>query len=193
MVRLAVSSRPAAIAAAVAGCPAVAALSAGTTGDVASYLPGRRVVGVRKAPGGVAVHVVAWFGPTMAEVAGQVRSAVTAVAPECERIDVVIDDLELPPDGPVTAATSTAATGSTASSTAGVDTAGTQDEAGARSGPGPGPGPGSGRSGGATADRGQPEQPGQPGPARRKRRSASASPAASAGAGNGKKRQDERG
>ncbi len=180
MVRLAVSSRPAAIAAAVAGCPAVAALSAGATGDVACYLPGRRVVGVRKAPGGVAVHVVAWFGPTMAEVAGQVRSAVTAVAPECERIDVVVDDLELPPDGPATAA----ATGSTASSTAGVDTAGTQDEAGARSGPG---------SGGATADRGQPEQPGQPGPARRKRRSASAPPAASAGAGNGKKRQDKRG
>ncbi|KLL13147.1 MULTISPECIES: hypothetical protein [Protofrankia] len=97
MVHLAVSTRPAVIAAAVARCPAVAALSAGATGDVVSYLPGRRVVGVRRAPGGVAVHVVARFGPTMAEVAGQVRSAVTTVAPECERIDIVIDDLALPP------------------------------------------------------------------------------------------------
>ncbi len=177
MVRLAVSTRPAAIAAAVAGCPAVAALSAGATGDVATYLPGRRIVGVRRAPGGVAVHVVAWFGPTMAEVAGQVRSAVTAVAPECERIDVVIDDLELPPGGPVVDATGGIGDGS-----ADAGTTGAQEETGSE--------PGSGRSEGVTASRGQPRQPG---PARRRRRSASASPAASAGAGSGKKRPDESG
>lgn len=102
MVRLVVSARPAAIAAAVARCSAVAALSPGASGNVVTYLPGQRVVGVRKVLGGVAIHVVGQFGPTIAEIASQVRSAVTAVAPECERIDVLVDDLEILPDRPVT-------------------------------------------------------------------------------------------
>ncbi|WP_131745301.1 hypothetical protein [Frankia sp. Cppng1_Ct_nod] len=93
MINSVVSTRPAVIADAVAGCPAVAALSPGPSGDVATHIPGRRVVGVRTAPAGVAIHVVARFGPTMAEIAGQIRAAVTAVAPDCGKIDIVVDDL----------------------------------------------------------------------------------------------------
>ncbi|WP_322778352.1 hypothetical protein [Frankia sp. Cas4] len=89
------STQPAAIAAAVARCPVVAALSPGVSGNVVTYLPDRRVVGVRKVLGGVAVHVIARFGPTIPEIAGQIRAAVTAVAPDCKRIDVVVDDLEV--------------------------------------------------------------------------------------------------
>jgi hypothetical protein len=84
------------IAAAVAGCPAVAALA---EGPVATYLPGRTVPGVAVRDGLVVVTVVARHGRPLAEAAGQVRAAVGAVAPGLA-VDVRIDDIQLPDADP---------------------------------------------------------------------------------------------
>ena len=89
-----------AVAAAVASCPSVARLSGGTLGEVATYLPGRRVSGVRVTEdGGIEVHVVAHYGPPVASVAAEVRAAVAAVA-GLVPITVGVDDLELTPAAP---------------------------------------------------------------------------------------------
>jgi hypothetical protein len=84
------------IAAAVAGCPAVAALA---DGPVATYLPGRTVPGVAVRDNLVVVAVVARHGPPLAEAAGQVRAAVAGVAPGLA-VDVYIDDIQLPDADP---------------------------------------------------------------------------------------------
>ncbi|MBA3524194.1 MAG: hypothetical protein H0T85_06515 [Geodermatophilaceae bacterium] len=87
------------LAAAVRGCAAVADLSGGLLGSVGTYLPGRRVPGLvvqERAggqPPGIEVHVVARFGPTMAEVASQVRAALAMAAPNTP-VDLVIDDID---------------------------------------------------------------------------------------------------
>jgi hypothetical protein len=83
------------IAAAVAGCPAVAVLA---DGPVATYLPGRTVPGVAVRDGLVVVAVVARYGPPLAHVAGQVRAAVAGVAPGLA-VDVRIEDIQLPDAG----------------------------------------------------------------------------------------------
>lgn len=84
-----------AIAAAVSACPLVARLSAGRVGEVATYLPGRRVAGVRVGADAVTVHVVARYGPTMTEVADQVRTAVSALTGG-RPVHVGIDDIDVP-------------------------------------------------------------------------------------------------
>lgn len=84
------------IAAALAGCPAVAALA---DGPVATYLPGRTVPGVAVRDDLVVVAVVARLGRPLAEAAGQVRAAVAGVAPGLA-VDVYIDDIQLPDADP---------------------------------------------------------------------------------------------
>jgi hypothetical protein len=89
-----------AIAAAVRACPGVADLYGGLAGELATYLPGRRVTGLRVRPDFVEVHVVGRYGVRVADIAGQVRRAVSRVAPGL-RVDVLIDDLDVPmPDQP---------------------------------------------------------------------------------------------
>jgi hypothetical protein len=89
------------VAAAVAACPAVARLTGGTSG-LGTYLPGRRVPGVvvresaGPSPPTVEVQVVARYGPTMGEVARQVRAALAALLPGGV-VDVIIDDVEVEP------------------------------------------------------------------------------------------------
>lgn len=82
------------IAAAVAGCPAVAALAAG---PVATYLPGRVVEGVAVRgsgeQGSVQIAVIAHFGLSLPEVAAQVRAVATPLAPGL-RIDIRIEDID---------------------------------------------------------------------------------------------------
>lgn len=85
---------PDAVAAAVLACPLVVSLSGGRAGEVASYLPGRRVTGVRIGDGTVTVHVVAAYGPTCEQVATQVRQAVHRVVGGLPVV-VGIDDLDL--------------------------------------------------------------------------------------------------
>jgi hypothetical protein len=87
------------VAAAVRGCPAVAGLSSGQFGEVASYLPNQRIDGVRTLAGDdVEVHVVLWYGIPVGEAVAQVRAAVRAAAPDVVTVDVVIADLANPAD-----------------------------------------------------------------------------------------------
>ncbi|WP_157519408.1 Asp23/Gls24 family envelope stress response protein [Modestobacter sp. Leaf380] len=103
---------PRVVAAAVLACPGVVRLSGGPFGSAATYLPGDRVTGVvvreTDGPPDVAVHVVSLYGVPVADVAGQVRTAVTAAAPG-SRVDVHVDDVDhaappvedpVPPAGP---------------------------------------------------------------------------------------------
>jgi hypothetical protein len=81
------------IALAALACRDVAALHGGEHGEVATYLPGRRVLGVRVGPGRAEVHLVAAYGPNVAALADRVRGAVLAAVPACQAVDVVIGDV----------------------------------------------------------------------------------------------------
>ncbi len=90
-------SEPAeALAALVISCPGVASLSGGTLGEVATYLPGRRIPGIRLEGSTVEVHVVAHWGTSLPPMADQVR-AVSQPFARGRPIDVYVDDLEVPP------------------------------------------------------------------------------------------------
>lgn len=76
---------------AVLALPEVARLSAGALGEVATYLPGDRVPGVRIAPDGVHVHVV--LTPAAAEAIPAAAGAIArAVGPGS--VHVHIEDVE---------------------------------------------------------------------------------------------------
>ena len=81
-----------ALAAAVAGCRDVAALSGGPFGEVATYLAGRRIEGVRLLVDRIEVHVIARWGTLLPSVAEQVRYACAPFAGG-RRVDVTIDDV----------------------------------------------------------------------------------------------------
>ncbi len=72
----------------------MAGLHGGAFGEVATYLPGRRVRGVRVADTAVEVHVVGRYPATVAEIAVEVRAAVATVA-GARPVDVTIADLAL--------------------------------------------------------------------------------------------------
>lgn len=84
-----------AVASAALSVPTVARLGKGTGVEVATYLPGRRVTGVRVAEDDVEVHVVARWGASLPELGDQVR---TAVAPHAggRRVEVHVEDIEVP-------------------------------------------------------------------------------------------------
>lgn len=84
-----------AVATAVVGCPPVAGLSGGRFGEVATYLPGRRLVGVRLDGEELEVHVVARWGTPLPEVGDAVRRAVAPVGGG-RPVTVYIDDIEVP-------------------------------------------------------------------------------------------------
>jgi hypothetical protein len=86
-----------AVAAAALGCPLVAGLTGGTFGEVATYRPGRRIVGVREVDGVVELHLVARWGTPLPEVGQVVRAAVTPLAGGLP-VAVFIDDIEIPAD-----------------------------------------------------------------------------------------------
>ncbi len=91
---------PQAVATAVEACRSVSRLSGGIAGEAATYLPGKRVNGVRIRPGGVAVNVVAHWDWSAEQVATEVRAAVRTAAAASGapvgRVDVTIDDVEVP-------------------------------------------------------------------------------------------------
>ena len=90
-----------AVTAAVVACPPVARMAGGQFGEVATYLPGRRLPGVRLTGDELEIHVVARWGPSLPEVADAVRRAVAPVAGGLP-VTVYIDDIEVPgPDDPV--------------------------------------------------------------------------------------------
>jgi hypothetical protein len=84
------------VASAVERVPTVARLSAGSAGaEIATYLPGRRVRGVRVDEATVEVHVVARWPAVLPEVGEAVRSAAAPLVGG-RAVEVVIDDLEVP-------------------------------------------------------------------------------------------------
>jgi uncharacterized alkaline shock family protein YloU len=85
------------VAAAALGCPLIAGLTGGRFGEVATYLPGRRIVGVREVDGTVEVHVVARWGVPLPEVADVVRTAVAPYAGD-RPVAVFVEDIEVPED-----------------------------------------------------------------------------------------------
>jgi uncharacterized alkaline shock family protein YloU len=84
------------IARAVSDCPSVARLSPGVMGEVATYLAGRRVVGVRLREA-IEVHVVARYGVTVEHLATEVRAAVAALV--ALPVDVYVDDVDVELEG----------------------------------------------------------------------------------------------
>jgi len=81
-----------AVATSVRAVPGVADLHPGTFGEVATYLAGRRVSGVRLGPDGSAeVHVVVRMGVPVLATADLVRAAVAAVVPG--PVDVAVQDV----------------------------------------------------------------------------------------------------
>lgn len=70
----------------------VAALNSGPFGEIATYLPGRRIPGIRIGAGRCAVHLTAEYPADLSAVADAVRAAVeTVVGPP---VDVTIEDVQ---------------------------------------------------------------------------------------------------
>ena len=93
---------PESVSSAVLSCPSVAAMAGGGPAEVATYLPGRRVMGIRSSEEAVDVHIVARWGKPLPEVGEEVRRAVAPLVGG-RAVSVYIDDVELP-DEPLTAA-----------------------------------------------------------------------------------------
>lgn len=87
-----------AVASRVAGCRSVARLTTGRLPEVATYLPGRRIPGVRLVDGRIEIHVVACWGVPVPELAAEVRRAAAPAAAGLA-VDVHVDDVDVP-DGP---------------------------------------------------------------------------------------------
>lgn len=92
------------VAAAVLEHPSVLRLDGGPFGSIASYLPGRRVAGVRLGDP-VEIAVVVSLGPPFAQIADGIAARVRAVLGDGSRpVEVTVADvggLEDPPPGAV--------------------------------------------------------------------------------------------
>jgi hypothetical protein len=86
-----------AVAAAVLACPAVAALDGGRFGEVASYLPGRRVPGIAISEGRVSVQVRSWWVPA-AELASEITAALAPLT-GIRLVSVTIADIDVSESG----------------------------------------------------------------------------------------------
>jgi hypothetical protein len=84
-----------AIAAATTACPSVARMAGDDVGGVATYLPGRRVEGVRMTDDGIEVHVVARWEVSLPAAAAEIRGALKPIVGELP-VSVFIDDVETP-------------------------------------------------------------------------------------------------
>lgn len=81
--------------AAVLALPGVADLHTGAFGEVATYLPGRKVDGVRVRPDGAQVDVVLEWGAPVLATADDVRRVATSITGK--PVDVVVQDIAAPP------------------------------------------------------------------------------------------------
>ncbi|MCP9271719.1 hypothetical protein [Mycolicibacterium arenosum] len=80
----------------VRAVPGVADLHPGMFGEVATYLPGRRVVGVRVTDATVDVHVTVSADAPVRPTAAAVRAAVAAALPD-HVVDVTVEDVATNP------------------------------------------------------------------------------------------------
>jgi hypothetical protein len=79
-------------------CPCVLRRSAGKFGTVATYLPGRRIDGVRfDEHGALEVHVILHWGCDIEAVRQDVFDAIRSIWPIGD-VQLFIDDIDLPPD-----------------------------------------------------------------------------------------------
>jgi hypothetical protein len=76
------------VAAAVLAVPGVVRLHGGRFGGLATYLPGRRVIGVRIDEHGTEVHVVVSTDVPPVDTAGRIMRAVSAIAPMPVRVHI---------------------------------------------------------------------------------------------------------
>ena len=91
-----------AVAAGVRECAGVSGLDGGRFGDVASYLPGRKVEGIMVGGGRVTVQIRSqWAVPAPALAA--LVTAVLAPLTGCRPVDVVVADIDDPPRVPLPA------------------------------------------------------------------------------------------
>jgi uncharacterized alkaline shock family protein YloU len=86
------------VAALVRAVPGVVDLHPGMFGEVATYLPGRRVVGVRIDDARVEVHITVSTDADVRETASAVRATVGAAVPETP-VDVTVEDVATGPRG----------------------------------------------------------------------------------------------
>jgi hypothetical protein len=84
-----------AVAAAVRGCPAVDDLDGGRLGEVATYLPGRRVAGIRISDDRIEVHVRGVWDQPVSRIAEQVRGVLASLSAG-KLIDVILTDVADP-------------------------------------------------------------------------------------------------
>jgi len=77
-----------AVAVAVLAVPGVVRLHGGRFGELGTYLPGRRVTGVRIDDEGTEVHVVVSDLVPVPDTAARIRRAVSAIAPMPVRVHV---------------------------------------------------------------------------------------------------------
>ncbi len=84
-----------AVAAAVRSCPGVDDLDGGPLGGVATYLPGRRVPGIRISADRASIHVRGKWDVPVRELAGQVLAAATPLI-GARTIDLLVTDVADP-------------------------------------------------------------------------------------------------
>jgi len=82
------------VAAATLTVPGVTGLHAGSFGEVATYLPGRRVEGVRLRRNVAEVHVAVAMGASLLDVAAVVRDTVAPLVGT--PVEVVVEDVTSP-------------------------------------------------------------------------------------------------
>lgn len=80
-----------AVAAAVLTVDGVVALHGGALGEVGTYLPGRRVPGIRADGDGTEIHVTVAFGTDVRPAADRVRGAVAGLV--VPPVHVIIEDV----------------------------------------------------------------------------------------------------
>lgn len=82
------------IAAAVQAVPGVAGLHGGAFGEIATYLPGSQLAGVRLTGDRVQIHLTALAGYPVHDLADAVRGAVRPLTGQ--PVDVTIEDITVP-------------------------------------------------------------------------------------------------
>jgi hypothetical protein len=77
---------------AVAACAGVSSVGSGSVAALTTYLPGRRVPGVRINPDSVELEIVAEWGSTAAGVSNEIRQALVGLT-NGRPIDITIADI----------------------------------------------------------------------------------------------------
>ena len=88
-----------AVHAAVSNCPGVAGVGSGTLAALTTYLPGRRIPGIRINPESIELEIVANWDATAAAIGRHIRAAIAGLV-SGRRVDITIADIVLPDEQP---------------------------------------------------------------------------------------------